>query len=297
VTGRSRVTNRTTTEYSILRVDKSAGRWEAVPTSLISDARLGFDTRGFAAWLLARPEGWEIRASALPHLLKSGFGHVGRDKARRFLRELERAAYLTRTRRRGADGRWIWDYAFRPTSPISTIDALSVGGSAVGGSTVDGKGVDITHALNTSRLDQSILNKTTTTTPPSKPDCVVVVGDLAEARYPDCLTGSRLASAQKLGPREHRQALLDELGAMIVHRVVRHPLGLLNRLIERASAGQFVPNRSLSGSQSMFASDKNLSRPAVDASAAKPTSQPRNASDIPMHALSHLRSKWDPETK
>jgi hypothetical protein len=98
-------------------------------------------------------------------------------------------------------------------------------------------------------------------------------------------------------PREHRQALLDELGAMIAHRVVRHPLGLLNRLIERASAGQFVPNRSLSGSQSMFASDKNLSRPAVDASAAKPTSQPRNASDIAMQALSHLRSKRDPETK
>jgi hypothetical protein len=161
VTSRSRVTNRTTTEYSILRVDKSAGRWEAVPTSLINDARLGFDTRGFAAWLLARPEGWEIRAGALPHLLKSGSGHVGRDRVRRFLRELERAAYLTRTRRREADGRWIWDYAFRPTSPISTIDALSVGGSPVAGSTVDGKGVDVTHTLKTSRLDQSILNKAT----------------------------------------------------------------------------------------------------------------------------------------
>jgi hypothetical protein len=87
------------------------------------------------------------------------------------------------------------------------------------------------------------------------------------------------------------------LGAMVAHGVVRHPLGLLNRLIERAKVGQFVPNRSLSGSQSMLASDKNLSRPAVDASAAKPTSQPRSASDIAMQALSHLRSKWDPETK
>jgi hypothetical protein len=225
---------------------------------------------------------------------------VGRDKARRFLRDLERAAYLTRTRRRAVDGRWTWDYVFRPISPICTINALSVGGSPVGGSTVDGKGVDITHTLNTSRLDQSILNKTTTTTPPSKPDSVVVMGDLAEVRYPDCLTGSRLASAQKLiarCPREHRQALLDELGAMIAHRVVRHPLGILNRLIERASTGQFVPNRSLSGSQSMLASDKNLSRSAVDAGAAKPTSQPRNASDIAMQALSHLRSKWDPENQ
>jgi hypothetical protein len=290
------VTNRTTTEYSILRVDKSAGRWEAVPTSLINDARLGFDTRGFAAWLLARPEGWEIRASALPHLLKSGSGHVGRDKARRFLRELERAAYLTRTRRRGADGRWIWDYAFRPTSPISTIDALPVGGSPVGGSTVDGKGVDITHTLNTSRLDQSILNKATTTTPQPNPDSVVVVGDLGEVRYPDCLTRARLTSARELiarCPREQRQAVLDELGAMVAHGVVRHPLGLLNRLIERASAGQFVPNRSLLVPSPVVASDKNPSR--SDAGAAKPTSPPRNASDIAMRALSHLRSKWNPK--
>ncbi len=127
-----------------------------------------------------------------------------------------------------------------------------------------------------------------------------MVGDLEEVRYPDCLTGSRLASARKLiarCPREHRQAVLDELGAMFAHGVVLHPVGLLNRLIERVKAGQFVPNHSLSGSQSMLATDKNLSRPAVDASTAKPTSRPRNASDIVIQALSHLRSKWDPEIK
>jgi uncharacterized membrane protein len=33
------------------------------PTSLINDARLGFDTRGFAAWLLARPEVAQGRAN------------------------------------------------------------------------------------------------------------------------------------------------------------------------------------------------------------------------------------------
>ena len=58
-----------------------------------------FDTRGFAAWLLARPGGWEIRATALPRLLSSGASRVGREKAQRFLRELERAASLTRNSR------------------------------------------------------------------------------------------------------------------------------------------------------------------------------------------------------
>src|SRR5271169_1292565 len=146
MTARSRHSSGTTTEHSILRVDKSAGCWEAVPTSLINDARLGLDTRGFAAWLLARPEGWQIRASSLPHLLKSRSRHVGRDRARRFLRELERAGYLTRTRYRTADGRWIWDNAFRPTSAVSTIDAFSVDGSAV-----DRKHVDLIHTLSSSR--------------------------------------------------------------------------------------------------------------------------------------------------
>ena len=121
---------------AILRVDKSAGRWEAIPTALINDARLGFDTRGFAAWLLARPDGWQIQASCLPRLLKVRSDHVGRDKARRFLRELERAGYLARSRRHSDDGRWFWDYAFRPTSQCTTIDAFSGDGSPVDGSTV-----------------------------------------------------------------------------------------------------------------------------------------------------------------
>jgi len=83
---------------------------------------------------------------------------------------------------------------------------------------------------------------------------------------------------------------------MVADGVVRHPLGLLNRLIERASAGQFVPNRSLLVPSPVVASDKDPGSAVVDAGAAKPTSQPRCASDIAMQALSHLRSKWDPET-
>lgn len=106
--------------------------------SLLEDARLAFDTRGFAAWLLARPPDWEVRAGALPYLLKerSSRGHVGRDKARRFLRELEQTGYLRRTRIHGPDGRWIWSSVF--TAVCTTIDGIPVDGSSG-----DGKGVDI----------------------------------------------------------------------------------------------------------------------------------------------------------
>jgi hypothetical protein len=61
---------------------------------------------------------------------------------------------LTRTRHRTADGRWIWDNAFRPNPAVSTIDAFSVDGSAV-----DGKHVDLIHTLSSSRSDYSILER------------------------------------------------------------------------------------------------------------------------------------------
>jgi hypothetical protein len=265
--------------------------------ALINDARLGFDTLGFAAWLLTRPPGWQIRASALPQLLKSRSRHVGRDRARRFLRELERAGYLTRTRHRTADGRWIWDNAFRPTSAISTIDAFSVDGSPVDGLTVDRKHVDLIHTLSSSRSDYSILKKTTTTTSAPKP--VFVVGDSMEIRYPDCLSGRRLESAKKLAtqcPLADRQAVLDEFAAMLRDSVVRHPMGLLNRLVERAKAGEFVPNRSLAESPTRSASSASPTRSAVNGSASS-SSQPRLASEIAEQTLSKWRPKRDPEAK
>jgi hypothetical protein len=41
-------------------------------------------------------------------------------------------------------------------------------------------------------------------------------------------------------PPADRQAVLDEFAAMLRASVVRHPMGLLNRLVERAKDGQFV---------------------------------------------------------
>ncbi len=290
-----------TQEQSILRVDMDAGGWEAITTALINDERLEFDTRGFAAWLLARPDGWQIKAAALPHLLKCSSGHVGRDKARRFFRELEHAGYLTRTRRQGADGRWIWDYFFRPTSQAPTIDASSVGGSPVGALSVDGQtvgsqAVDITHTLITSRSDKSILDKTTTTTGPLEPQTLVVVGDLSEIRYPDCLTGGALNAAKTLlrgCPPEYRQPVLDELGALITAGRVRKPSGLLYRLIERAKVGQFAPNWSVGPVVSKAASEEpreNIRGSLAPAS----QSQPRIASEAAADALRRLRLKFRP---
>ena len=79
--------------------------------------------------------------------------------------------------------------------------------------------------------------------------------------------------------------------------VVWHPMGLLNRLIERAKTGRFVPNRSLTQLPTKTASNGNLTRAAVNGSASSSSSRPRIASEIAMRASSNIRSKFDPVAK
>ena len=151
-----RVSSESTPEHDLFRIKKRPRGWEPVPRALITDVRLQFDTRGFAAWLLAKPPGWEIRAGALPYLLKKERGpgeHIGRDKVRRFFRELEAAGYVTRRRMRKADGQWRWQIEFTDTPPTApthpgTVDGSAVAGSATGGTAVDGSGVDLLQTLN-----------------------------------------------------------------------------------------------------------------------------------------------------
>jgi hypothetical protein len=228
-------------ESTILRVDKKAGRWEAIPVALITDERLGLDTRGFAVWLMSKPDGWEIRAGALPYLLKDRTatrGHVGRDKARRLLRELERAGYLLRTRTQGRNGRWVWRSVF--TASSLTIDALAVDGSSVDGSSVDGKGVDLYQTHNYSTRIQSIPNQTTAGATQE------VVGPTKAVVFPSVLLGAYRASARALidaCPSEQRQAVLDEVAALHDRGAIRgSPIGLLHRLVERAHQGTFTPS-------------------------------------------------------
>jgi hypothetical protein len=296
---RSRTPSEQTTKQSILRVDLSAGRWKAIPMALINDERLGLDTRGFAAWLLARSDGWRILASALPRLLTSRVEHVGRDKTRRFLRELETAGYLVRTRRRAPDGRWIWDICFYPT-PMSkqttsaTMDGLAVDGSAADGSATGGKPVDKPQIPIRSDSDQRIFERPTTTAEPKTER--VVVRDLEGIRFPEFLSGSQLASAKKLltgCPRDDAQAVLDEVAAMVAQHVVRHPMGLIRDLVKKAIQGRFIPNRSLGRSNSRALSSEQNARRSVGESRATPPPQTQAAADAATRALTDLKSRFD----
>jgi hypothetical protein len=269
-------------DSTILRVDKKAGRWEAIPVALITDDRLGFDTRGFAGWLISKPDGWEIRAAALPYLLKdctATRGHVGRDKARRFLRELERAGYLVRTRTRGNSGRWVWRSLF--TANSLTIDAL-----AVDGSSVDGKGVDLYQTDNYIRRIQSILNE------PTAGATQEVVASTKGTAFPAVLTGAYRASARALiaaCPPEQRQAVLDEVAALHDRSAIKgSPIGLLHRLVERANQGTFTPSHGIRYRQQSREESPDNSHPS-DRRSKSPEGAPEHISRAANSMLSGLR--------
>jgi hypothetical protein len=125
------------------------------------------------------------------------------------------------------------------------------------------------------------------------------VGGLLEVRFPQCLTGSQLASARKLisrCPQADAQAVLDELSAMIAQGAVRYPMGLLKRLIDRAIVGEFSPNRSLARSTLRALSTENSSRKSTLGGRTERTTQPQVASEVAQRVLSQLQSKSDPES-
>ena len=236
---------------SIIRVDKSAGRWEAVPVALTNDARLSLEARGLAAWFMTRPPNWRIRAGALSGLLA-----VGRDKVKRLLRELEDAGYLVRARSHDPDGRWVWESTFSPTP---AIDVFSVDGRAVDGGAGDGrpgdgrtgdggatdgppaagKPVDISKTRGTTRL------RSTTETNPEEEG----TASSASLRYPKVLTEGLLDSSvrcMKECPEAMRQAVLDEVAAMAERSLIRgRAIGLLRTLVIAAKRGTFVPSAGI----------------------------------------------------
>jgi len=286
-----------TPEPSLLRIKQRKRNWVPISRALIDDARLQFDTRGVANWLIAKPDGWQIRLSALPYLLQQRAGpneRMGRDRVRRILRELERAGYLSRARSKKSDGRWVWRIEFSD-SPAS----LRREPSTMDGSAVDGQGVDITHTVNNSRPDKSI--PTTTTAAGDAEKETVVVGPETEIQYRKILQGDYLASARKLidgCPAQYRQPVLDEIGAMHAAGRVRSPLGLLRSLVDKAGSGQFVPSHSLSlrPKSTIGSSDAQGQHVLTGPHPASQPSQPMVlASDIGRKTLARLREKLRPD--
>ncbi len=133
---------------AIVRVKKKAG-FTTVSNAAISDPNLSWEAAGLLAYLLTKPDNWEVRNSAL-----ESYRAAGRHKMNRMLAELKTAGYLRRYRSQEDDGRfsWVSEIYEDPTenpAPIcrksaygdkaEPITRLSISGSSINGSSINGK--------------------------------------------------------------------------------------------------------------------------------------------------------------
>ena len=86
---------------SVVHIEKRQ-RWTGISNAVLEDKRLSFKARGLLAYLLSKPDDWEIHISALCHASETD----GETAIRSALAELTRYGYASFTRPR-QDGRFI----------------------------------------------------------------------------------------------------------------------------------------------------------------------------------------------
>lgn len=87
----------------IIRIAKT-NNYFAINNAVVCDSRLSFAARGLLAYLLSKPDDWEVRMS---DVLKEG--NIGRDKCYSLFRELVLHGYMHRIKFKKPDGTFSWN--------------------------------------------------------------------------------------------------------------------------------------------------------------------------------------------
>ena len=93
-----------TTMSEIIRVERATHPFTVMDNSPINDDGLSFDSLGVLVYLLSKPDNWQVRTKELQKR-----GGCGQSKMLRILKELEHEGYLSRSKKPGSGGRFIWD--------------------------------------------------------------------------------------------------------------------------------------------------------------------------------------------
>jgi hypothetical protein len=75
----------------MIRRGKHRKNFTVLPNAMLEDRSMSIDTRGMMAYLLSRPDDWEVRHDALCRTLS-----VTSERLRRMIREGLEAGYITR---------------------------------------------------------------------------------------------------------------------------------------------------------------------------------------------------------
>lgn len=139
-------------------------RYATIPTSTAEDRRLSFKARGLLAYLLAKPDDWQVRMEDLTSQQDR------LTSVRAALKELEAYGYVKRSRARAAGSNrieWIWHVHDEPSAGFLTMGNLSSPSGAIGRFSADGKPADIpkptnpsTHFVRASSEDEGAESRT-----------------------------------------------------------------------------------------------------------------------------------------
>jgi hypothetical protein len=92
------------TMSEIIRVERATHPFTVMDNTPINDIGLSFDSLGVLAYLLSKPDNWQVKTKELQKR-----GGCGQSKMLRILKELETEGYLARSKKAGEAGRFIWD--------------------------------------------------------------------------------------------------------------------------------------------------------------------------------------------
>jgi len=138
-------TYETRTGSSTMRVEHNRDNpYTMINFHVLEDATLSWEARGMLAYLLSKPDGWQVRVTDLIKQSPAGRGVV-----RRILKELESVGHLVRRRTSNKEGHFIW---------ITTIYEVPIDDGTIDGESTDGSAVDIP-SIDLPSIDPDILSE------------------------------------------------------------------------------------------------------------------------------------------
>lgn len=219
-----------------------------LPNDVVRDPRLSWKALGLLVYVLSLPDDFRLH---LKYLSKQK--PTGRDSTRAGLKELEIAGYLTirRERRSGRFAQVIWDVTDSPEGGIPpACTPRSEKPDTVNPDSVFPGSEKAT--LPSTGVQQEPIDQEPTTTANEQSASLRgsenTAAGIDDISWPPALRDDLKPSAKKAlraCPAEQRQLVLYEVAGLAERGGVRHPVGLLRKLIERANVGEFVPSAAL----------------------------------------------------
>lgn len=163
---------------SIVRVEKTE-KYSVIANKPINDKSLSWGARGLLAYLLSKPNDWQVRMTDLENQSPAG-NHA----TRTIVKELEKAGYMVRKRYQTKSGKFAWMVTVYEVAQ-KTIPQFSIDGKSTDGQSIDGKLPDI--VIPDLKNTESFPNGKAAVAPPAPKKKLVVNQDHLKPSTPESI--------------------------------------------------------------------------------------------------------------